>query len=237
MTLEDFKNLPNKTEEDQKAIGDLFADRFWRTKEFVALRRFVVEHEFGFGASEFYPLHEILVKSLPEEITFLEIGVYRGQVLALYRILEKMYGKSIDIYGVTPLDSSDNHIESDYRKDIGFLHDSFNLKHPGIIKGSSMDPKIIKRCKDMELDILYVDGGHSKEAVTSDILNYSPLVKKGGYMVIDDSANNMDGTFEGGWWGLQQVSDVVDSLLPPKVDNPEWEYIGNIIHNRVWRRR
>ena len=36
------------------------------------------------------------------------------------------------------------------------------------------------------IDILHIDGNHDEEYVTKDILFYLPLVKKGGYIIMDD---------------------------------------------------
>ena len=36
------------------------------------------------------------------------------------------------------------------------------------------------------IDVLHIDGNHDEEYVTKDILFYLPLVKKGGYIIMDD---------------------------------------------------
>ena len=37
------------------------------------------------------------------------------------------------------------------------------------------------------IDVLHIDGNHNEEFVTKDILCYLPLVKKGGYILMDDT--------------------------------------------------
>jgi hypothetical protein len=37
------------------------------------------------------------------------------------------------------------------------------------------------------IDVLHIDGNHDEEFVTKDILLYLPLVKKGGYILMDDT--------------------------------------------------
>jgi len=37
------------------------------------------------------------------------------------------------------------------------------------------------------IDVLHIDGNHDEEYVTKDILFYLPLVKKGGYILMDDT--------------------------------------------------
>jgi len=40
--------------------------------------------------------------------------------------------------------------------------------------------------KSESIDVLHIDGNHDEEYVSKDILNYLPLVKKGGYIIMDD---------------------------------------------------
>jgi len=235
MTLEEFKALPKNSEWDQKNITYVFLELYNAQPEFIALRTFVEEHAFGFGEKVFYPLHKMVIESLPNDIKFLEIGVFRGQTLALIKLLSKLCSKNIDVYGVTPLDSTDGHWESDYANDVKIIHDKFNLEHPTIIKGLSTDTDIIKEAKDM-YDIVYVDGGHSYEVVKSDLSNYPQMIKHGGYLIIDDCANHISGCYWGEFWGIESVSKAVDEFLPPKTEHPNFEYIGNVIHNRIWKR-
>lgn len=236
MNIKEFKNLPKDSCDHQRMITNLFLDEYLLVPEFVELRTFVEENAFGFGEKVFYPFHKMIIDDLFNNIIFLEIGVFRGQTLALMGLLSNLCDKEMDIYGVTPLDSTDGHWESDYAKDIHTIHNKFNLTKPNLIVGLSTDHDIIHSCSSFELDVLYIDGGHTADVVTSDIVNYSPLVKKGGYMIIDDSANNIIGTYWGEFWGIQEVSDVVDSILPPTTENFQWEYIGNVLHNRAWKR-
>jgi len=37
------------------------------------------------------------------------------------------------------------------------------------------------------IDIIHIDGNHDEEYVTKDIQLYLPLVKKGGYIIMDDT--------------------------------------------------
>ena len=42
--------------------------------------------------------------------------------------------------------------------------------------------------KKESIDVLHIDGNHDEEYVTKDIINYLPLVKKGGYIIMDDTS-------------------------------------------------
>lgn len=237
MDIKAFKELPKSTENDQRNITKMFLDEFYQEPSFVALRTFVEENAYGFGEKQFYPFHKMIVDAIESDnLTFLEIGVFRGQTLVLYALLRHLSNKKIDVYGITPLDSSGGHWESDYEADIRRLHEMYIEPQPNIIKGLSTSNDVIEKCKDMCVDILYIDGDHSYKSVMSDLKNYSGLVKPGGYLVCDDSANNIPGAYWGEFWGVQETSDAVDDFLPPATNNNDWEYIGNVIHNRVWRR-
>lgn len=225
------------TPDSHKEIRDAFDARVNGVEELNAHRTFVENHVFGFGERSFHWLWHLIVKEMPEKFTFLEIGVLKGQTLSLVEMLAKMQGKKATRYGVTPLSTEGDVWESDYESDIRLLHDQFGIeKSYKILKGLSEDPEIIKQAKKLQLDILYIDGGHEERHITNDIVNYAPLVKKGGYMVIDDCCN----TFQMPWGffqGIESVTRVVDALLPPRTANEDWEFIGSVVHNRVYRRK
>lgn len=58
-----------------------------------------------------------------------------------------------------------------------------------------------------------------------------PLIKLGGFLVIDDSANKLD-LPETYFRGHEEVSAAVDSLLP----NDEFKEIFSVVHNRVFQK-
>lgn len=148
-----------------------------------------------------------------------------------------MAKKKVQRFGVSPMDSSDGHWESDYFYDVAKLHQHFNLKKDySIYHGSSTDEKIItKAIETAPYDILYIDGGHTREVVDSDLLNYSPLVKKGGYLLIDDACNDMKQPF--GYF--QGINDVTDAVLAWQETDlgKDFEFVFNVVHNRLYRRK
>jgi len=69
-------------------------------------------------------------------------------------------------------------------------------KHPHhkrimMIEGSSIDEKIISKvkkiCKGKEKIIVILDSNHSHKHVQKELQLYSPLVKKGGYLIVLDT--------------------------------------------------
>lgn len=55
-------------------------------------------------------------------------------------------------------------------------------------------------------------------------------------LVIDDSANRF--AYPNGYFaGIASVSKAADRCLPPGTENDQWEHIGVVVHNRIWRKK
>lgn len=235
-TMAEVQKFWNNDVETQKQLNEGFVARTNAVDELNAHRTWVEQHIFGFGERAFPWLWHLVVQELPKNFTFLEIGVFKGQTLSLVKLLADMQGKKVKRYGVTPLSSEGGVWESDYRKDIETIHDQFKLtKDYNILEGLSEDPAIIERANKLKLDVLYIDGGHEERHITNDIVEYSHLVKPGGFMVIDDCCNSFSMPF-GYFTGIQAVTSVVDRMLPPAAQSDEWEFVFSVVHNRVYRK-
>jgi hypothetical protein len=219
-----------------KFINETYAESVNSTKSLKGLRDWVEETKWGFGERSFYWMWNIIVREMPDIFTFMEIGVFRGQVLALIKILANMYKKQVNIIGLSPMTSEGGYWESDYVKDVETIFDKFNLeKDYKIIKQLSNSQEAQYIGKGIRSDILYIDGGHTYDVVTADIINYTPCIKHGGYLVMDDCANKFnlpDGYFR----GHEEVSNAVDEALPPFTENKNFEHYFNVVHNRVWKK-
>jgi hypothetical protein len=197
------------------------------------LRTYVEQHGYGFGERCFYWMWRLILNSLPPNPNLLEIGVYKGQVLALWRMLSK----GATISGITPLDTSGGMEDRDYAHDIADLHNAFKLPRTYTIwRGQSdeKDPKMNAYAAHW-FDVVYIDGGHSYREAKHDIEFYGALVGVNGYLVIDDCANKMQQP-HGFFQGIESVSRAVDELLPPFTKNDDWLHLGCVVHNRIWRR-
>lgn len=235
-TLKDAQESWKDTPESHKEINEDFVQLVNSDPDLKAHRDFVEQNIFGFGERSFHWMWKLLIDEMPKSFTFLEIGVLKGQTLSLIELLAKQQNKKVKRYGVTPLSTEGGVWESDYKKDIEFIHDKFGLeKNYTILNGLSEDPEIIKKASKLKLDILYIDGGHEERHITNDIDNYAPLIKVGGYMVIDDCCNSFSMPF-GYFQGIEAVSRVVDGRLPPKAPNEYFEFIFSVVHNRIYRR-
>jgi hypothetical protein len=226
-TLNEAASQWRDTPEAHKYMHDTMVGLVNADPELKSYRDWIEQKIFGFGERSFLWMWKLLVQELPPDFSFLEIGVFRGQILGLIRML----APSASITGITPLDSSDGHWESDYKADIALLHDTFNLTQPTIIKGLSNDDTVLAEAGKQRYDIIYIDGGHTYECARHDVFVYSSMVKVGGYLVIDDCANRYrvpDGMFR----GIEPVSRAVDELLP----NEFYKEVLSVVHNRVFKR-
>lgn len=216
-----------------------YTDNVNADPQLKAYRDWIEANAFGFGERCFLWMWKELIDQMPDNFTFLEIGVFRGQILAAVEMLAFRAGKKAVRYGVTPLDSSDGHWESDYKADIKHLHDIFAIKNDyRIIPYDSTSKEAIEAVSDLKgkVDLVYIDGGHTYEVVKQDLQNYIPLVKPGGFLVIDDCNNKVEMPF-GYFRGIESVSKAVDELLPPFTDHPDFEFVQNVVHNRILKRK
>ena len=210
-----------------------YTDKVNADKELKAYRDFIEQNAFGFGERCFLWMWNDIVARMPQEFTFIEIGVFRGQILALVSLLAERHGKKVRRIGITPLDTSDGHWESDYEADIIRLHDVFNIKDDyELIRLDSTNPNAVKLASQNPPDVLYIDGGHTYEVVKSDLTHYLPILKVGGTLVIDDCNNAIPMPW-GYFQGIQSVSLAVDEVLPREGSTEYWKHELNLVHNRV----
>ena len=194
----------------------------------------------GFGELSFSWSWYLLVKSMPQDFTFLEIGVYKGRVLALIQLLATLFNKNAKIYGVTPLDGEATDKYSEYqncdyltaiKKSYSICNQSF--ENTTIIKGYSQEKHTIEKAKEnLPFDMIFIDGCHDYEIVIQDIKNYSEMLKVNGYLILDDASlyiTNPYGTFLG-------HPDVGKAIQDNIENNPQFTHLYAIGHNRVWKK-
>jgi cephalosporin hydroxylase len=235
MTIQELQTLWKDDKESHKYIAETLAHKTNEIPELKAHRDYVETNSFGFGERPFVFMHKLLVDEMPSEFTFMEIGIYKGAILSLYKMLANMAGKTVNRYGVSPMSTAGNFPESDFEKDVDTIHDEFKLEKDFIIiKGLSTDPIMIKAAGYLvPIHILYIDGGHDFETVFSDIKNYSPLIVSGGFLIVDDACNEMD-LPDGYFGGIQSVTDAVLAFPLP---NEEFKFLFSVGHNKVFLKR
>lgn len=133
-----------------------------------------------------------------ERRTIVEIGVYEGASSCWWSDNLLEHPSSL-LYSIDPFLGNVEYQRE--RENFPTLSQIENIaksniaksKHPGkvtVLKGASWDefPDLSREIKGMgrEIDILYIDGEHTSEAVCRDIALYAPLVRRGGAVIIDD---------------------------------------------------
>jgi len=209
--------------------------------ELLFHRLYIENNSYGMGERCFHWLWSLIVREMPTFFRFLEIGVYKGQILSLVKLLASRERKFADVTGVTLLSSFAGDTgefpkfeDVDYRERIEDLHDRYGLFHPRLIVGDSTTQKIQAEVRKYgPFDIVYIDGCHEYNYVMKDLLAYGPMVRPGGLLVVDDCSNNLNMP-EGFFKGIEPVSRAVRTVIET---DPQWEHLLAVVHNRVWRKR
>lgn len=242
-TLGQWESTYENTAACHKKIVDTFT-RLVTADEHLNAHRSLVEREvYGFGDRSFHWMWKLIVDTLPDDFTFVEIGVYKGQIISLIRLLANLRGIKANIYGITPLSSFSGYSgkfarfpDTDYKQHIVNLHELFNLEfNPDeqLIVGDSNATSTIAQahCLGM-VDVLYIDGCHEYDYVVRDIESYRDMVKPGGYLVIDDASNHLKMPF-GYFNGIEDVSNAVADTIDK---SDIWKPVITVMHNRVFRK-
>ena len=216
-----------------RELVELYDQRVNADPELKPYRDWIEKNAFGFGERCFLWMWHDIIEKMPQKFTFMEIGVFRGQILGAVGMLAKRMGKEAKRIGITPLDTSDGHWESDYKADIEHLHKAWTIPTDYIIiPHDSTSKEAIEASKLYQPDVLYIDGGHTYDVVKKDLANYIPLLKVGGTLVIDDCNNAIQMEW-GLFAGIQSVSKAVDEILPKAGQTEYWKHELNLVHNRV----
>ena len=200
-------------------------------------RDYVERLAYGFGERAFHYVWKMLVDEMPDDFSFLEIGVYKGQVLTLMKMLAIVAEKEASITGITMLSAfggdQTTFPESDYAYDIAHFHRHFAIPQPKLIVGDSTSQDVHNKAAAYgPYDIVYIDGCHDYDFAYKDLEFYRELVKPGGYLVVDDCCCRKHepwGFFQGIEGVCQAVSSTVE--LDPRFEELMW-----VVHLRVWRR-
>jgi predicted O-methyltransferase YrrM len=199
-------------------------------------RNYFMEQRRGFGEDAFHAMWFLLAREFrPGQ--FLEIGVYRGQVLSLMALLQRSFKIEGEVTGISPFvpagDSVSRYLENvEYYEDtlVNFRH--FNLRPPNLCRAFSTDAAGVAVIRSRAWDCIYIDGNHDEAVVRADWAVCSESVKPGGLIVLDDSGLNTayrPPVFAtGGHPG--------PSALAREIDRSRFQEILHVGHNRVFQR-
>lgn len=156
-------------------------------------------------------LIDIILKINPDKV--LEIGVWGGKSLVPMASALKSLGKG-KVYGIDPWSSqesvkyvmNDSNLaywsHTDHEAVFQTLNkqiDRFELNdYIELIRSTSADADPID-----DIDLLHIDGNHSEETSYLDVTKWVPLVRSGGYIILDDMTwyeNNLFTTAKAAKW-------------------------------------
>jgi len=235
--MEDFIKYKNLSLDD---TYNEFLNEFNNYPLLISHRTYIEQNNLGFGERPFHVMWRELIKLLPNNFNFLEIGVYKGQILSLIKLLSDNQNKSIDYIGVTPLNNSGDKFSkyevTDYNKTIIDLFNHFNLEfdiNKNIVNGLSTDELIKNKVREFgQFDLIYIDGGHDYDCVVSDINLMYEVSKVGSYIVFDDSScfkNLSDDKFKG-------HIDVCNAIKDNLENNDQFIELICVGHNRIFKK-
>jgi len=200
-------------------------------------REYFQQERRGFGEDAFHTMWWRLFRKF-QPANFLEIGVYRGQVLSLISLLAKIEGRDCRVTGISPFSSAGDSV-SNYRKDLDYLQDTlanfkqFGLSEPELVNAYSTDPAALEVMRSREWDMIYIDGNHDYDVVLKDWAACSEAVKPGGIIVLDDSGLTTSYRPP----PFSTAGHPGPSRLASEIDRGGFEEILQVGHNRVFQRR
>ena len=199
-------------------------------------REYFKQEKRGFGEDAFHVMWWRLFNEF-KPTSFLEIGVYRGQVLSLVSLIAKHEGVPCRVVGISPFSCVGDTV-SKYRTDLDYRSDTlsnfahFSLTEPELLKAYSTDPEAVKVIKSTEWDMIYIDGNHDYEIVLKDWQVCAASLKPGGIIILDDSG--LSTSYQpppfatGGHPGPSRLASEIDSYL--------FREILQVGHNRVFQK-
>jgi len=166
--------------------------------------------------NHYHILYDICNSIDNDNIKYFEIGSFAGGSASLMSTNSKVsYCYSLDIgYPVNK--------EIPIRNVNNFKHNKCEYEY---IEGDSTNVDIVRQVteKITNIDILFIDGEHSRNGVISDFNNYEKIVKQNGYIVFDDY---MDDIYSPEVFGA--VNEIVDGL-----DSNLFEIMGSVDYDLI----
>ena len=212
-------------------VDELFEQLVDLNGSLKAHRDYIQQNGYGFGERAFWWAWKLICDEIPNEAKMLEIGVYKSATLSLWRLLKPI----ASIYGISPLNTAGDYPDFDYGADIEALHNYFNQQQPVICEAKSLDLKALYFGNEhYPFDVIYIDGDHSYNGALHDLIMYSPMVKQGGFLIMDDACSDMHMPW-GFFQGHQEVTNATLDFM--KEHGDDWEFITNVVHLLIYRRK
>ena len=199
-------------------------------------RDYFSQHGRGFGEDAFHAMWFHLFEEFRPK-SALEIGVYRGQTITLWKLLSQQFGFNCDIAAVSPFSPAGDKVsryqqEVDYFEDVQRNHRHFNLPLPLFCRQFSTAPEAKEFISGREWELFYIDGNHDYEIARQDWNLCSKAVALGGIVVLDDSALHTDYHPP----RFATAGHPGPSRVAGEIDRSRFEEIFSVGHNRVFQR-
>jgi hypothetical protein len=199
-----------------------------------------VENNMAFSELAFRHFWLLLINQLNHKSKVLEIGVYKGATLSLFKLVSDFLKKDLEIYGITPLNSTgdkySNYQNLDYRLEIDKLNNLLGLKtdYLNLIVGLSIDEKIKDEIRKHSFDLIFIDGGHDFDTVINDIKISDEILKVGGFLITDDSSSDLN--FPTNFIGFRGHAEVSLAINNSEIIKNKYRHLFACGHNRCWKK-
>jgi predicted O-methyltransferase YrrM len=151
----------------------------------------------GFGEEAFHAMWYLLLKDFqPRQM--LEIGVFRGQVISLWSLINRIENIQSSIHCISPFTAAGDTV-SDY-PNLDFLYDvesnfkHFDLPMAACVKALSTDVVATTYLQSHRFDCIYIDGSHDYDVVLSDYRHCVAALETGSLLIMDDASLYTDFT-------------------------------------------
>lgn len=197
------------------------------------------KYKLGYGEKPFMYLWSMVFSQMHDQGKFLEIGVFKGSILALSQLVTREIGIDMNTFGLTPLnntgDKYSNYDTDNYEYAISLFHHLLDLDtdKTSIIQGLSTDNDTKQSARDNgPYGILYIDGGHDYDTVINDIDLCTEILKPGGILVMDDASSLLNlSSDHKGFKGHPEVGLAIRDHIDTK---DTYKHLFACGHNRVW---
>jgi hypothetical protein len=199
-------------------------------------RAYFSQEKRGFGEDAFHAMWFLLFEELRPSHA-LEIGVYRGQTITLWKLLSRHFGFDCRVSCVSPFAPAGDSV-SQYERSIDYYEDTlqnhrhFGLELPEICRDYSTAPEARRFIASRNWQVIYIDGNHDYEVAREDWVNSAATVVAGGIIVLDDSA--LGTSFSPP--GFSTAGHPGPSRIAGEIDASSFQEILSVGHNRVFQR-
>ena len=146
------------------------------------------------GWCDYFDLYKSILVDLPENFTFAEIGVWKGQSISYFTVESLNLNKQGTIYAIDHWKGSSEHLDPEHGAYEPLLQEGpdslYNLflsniepvkEKITVLRKDSVEAS--KDFSDNTFDAIFVDAGHGYNDVLQDLISWYPKVKNNGGII------------------------------------------------------